>query len=230
MLQMAKELISLHAFVDDTMATLDAIADAQRLQRGASQRQEHVTALETQRLQLSLDQAYTLLDQAKRKAATSDVESGAHTKRSQEMLTHEMLSGALDRPMRMEMAALQASAFAAAAPSSFPPRPIPLAEDEPAKRSRGAPFSSGPLVLGPVWQGGLVLTRPPSSSSPRKTPWNLLPVRKRVLAPARKSQSSRFCAPCLLLHVSSLLPPCALVCCCCYARVGRMAKLSQGGR
>jgi hypothetical protein len=199
MLQMAKELISLHAFVDDTMATLDAIADAQRLQRGANQRQEHVAALETQRLQLSLDQAYTLLDQARHQAANSDVRPRSLTERSHEKLTDEMLSSALDRPMRMEMAAVQASAFAAASASSFT-RPIPLAGDLPGKRARGGLFSLGSLELGPVWQGGLILARSSAGSAPRKGAWNALhamPVRKANALhalPVRNSVSVSQCS------------------------------------
>jgi hypothetical protein len=62
----AKELISLHSSFVDTKATLDAIADAQRLQREASERQEHMAALEAQRLELSLHHAYTQLGEARR--------------------------------------------------------------------------------------------------------------------------------------------------------------------
>lgn len=163
MLQMAKELISLHAFVDDTMATLDAIADAQRLQRGAHERQEHVAALEAQRLELSLHHAYTQLDEARRQAASIQSGNGPRslTQRSHEVLTHEMLSSALDRPVRQEMAALQASAFAAASEAPWPSR-------------------LAPLVLGPVWQAGLILTRSSSASSQNKAPSNFITVLRTV--------------------------------------------------
>jgi len=56
---------TLHSFLDDTKATLDAIADAQRLQREVSERQEHMAALEAQRLELSLNHAFTQLDEAR---------------------------------------------------------------------------------------------------------------------------------------------------------------------
>lgn len=184
MLQMAKELISLHAFVDDTMATLDAIAHAHRLQRGASERQEHVAALQAQGLELSLHHTLTQLDEARRQAAS--IQSGNDLRslkeRSHEVLTLEMLSSALDRPVRQEMAALQASAFAAASEAPWPSRPNPLtgSSEEGLSacevRGRRARGGLGPLVLGPVWQAGLILTRSSADSSQHKTPSNFITV------------------------------------------------------
>jgi hypothetical protein len=222
MLQMAKELISLHAFVDDTMATLDAIADAQRLQRGASERQEHVAALEAQRLELSLHHAYTQLDEARRQAASIQSGNGPRslTQRSHEVLTHEMLSSALDRPVRQEMAALQASAFAAASEAPWPSRlnlltgsaEAGLNTCEMRGRSARAGPGLGPLVLGPVWQAGLILTRSSSASSQNKPPSNFITVLFRVEC-LRVVLGWRFAIDCLLASAASfpLRPSCSLL-------------------